>query len=416
MDKSYTLPKYSIPGLRLENHLEDLCEFIIFVESRGHKIRGTRLERYRKYLEDIVDGGQDSKNIFHDIQNEEFNTKYDVLLYVLREVHELMWIQKGFKSKTPKNIDEKLSLLIGGKDFAALDKKTVSRNTQFELRIASYFSQTGYTSDLSSKTDIIATKGKHQFYVECKRVSSQGQLFKRLLEAKDQLNNRIPGSNLSLAKYGIIVVDVTKIAFKHNGVIMGYTSEHARDLIQDKLKEISNGIASHESLWNLKPLIMVWLQVHIPSLILYPSTFSTRISSLFISSHKVSSKRKFRKAFEELKLTLEIGEQKDPREITKKLPPIRNEITIPKGTIFKWDEEILREFLDLWELSGRDPDRVILEVEFPTEHAVFHYQELIWLLPNIPHSLREKLSGELSLARSVLMAMLIRQRNPYESG
>ena len=117
-----------------------------------------------------------------------FKSSNDWYLYTLREVHELMWILKGLKKHIPKGIDEKLGIIVSGRDFAALDSNSLSRNTQFELRIASYFCQAGCYVDLSGKTDIVAFNKKHAFYTECKRVGSSQQLEGRLSYAKEQLN------------------------------------------------------------------------------------------------------------------------------------------------------------------------------------------------------------------------------------
>jgi hypothetical protein len=102
------------------------------------------------------------------------------MLYVLREAHELMRILRGLKVHVPSGIDEKLRVIVGGRDFAALDSDSNSRNTLFELRISSYFCQSGCDVDLSTDTDIIALSDDQAFYLECKRVGNDNQLAKRL--------------------------------------------------------------------------------------------------------------------------------------------------------------------------------------------------------------------------------------------
>jgi Holliday junction resolvase len=156
---------------------------------------------------------------------------------VLREVYEIMWILKGLKKHLPKGVEEKLKQVMGGRDFAALDKDSSSRNTQFELRIASYFCQTGYSVDMSNLTDIVATHDLTTYFVECKRVTSSGALNKRLKEAKKQLKTRLTRFTLVPREFGVIAIDVTKVAFKFNGLTLGLTADHTRDVIQDQLKK-----------------------------------------------------------------------------------------------------------------------------------------------------------------------------------
>lgn len=120
------------------------------------------------------------------------------------------------------------------------DADSKSRNTQFELRIASYFCQAGCDVDLSTETDVISLSDDVAFYLECKRVGSTHQLAKRPSEAKNQLRRRIPRKNGTRVIYGCVAVDVTKCAFAHNGLTFAVTNEHSRDVIQKKLMEIVN--------------------------------------------------------------------------------------------------------------------------------------------------------------------------------
>ena len=238
VESRYPIPNQEIPGLNYEEHLDDLRQFVLLVESLGIKISGTRIARYRSYYEALVEGLDDEEKVFQGICGKIFdNPKIDIHLYVLREVHELMWILKGLKKHLPKGVEEKLKQVVGGRDFAALDKDSSSRNTQFELRIASYFCQAGYSVDMSKQTDIVATQDQRTYFVECKRVTSPGALNRRLKEAETQLKTRLKRISLITREFGVIAIDVTKVAFKHNGLTLGVTADHTRDIIQDQLKK-----------------------------------------------------------------------------------------------------------------------------------------------------------------------------------
>ena len=124
-NRSYPVPTHSIPWLQLSAHVEDLVELQSFLESRGISTGNTRIDRYKKYLEQAT--CSDSINeaqIFKNISDTRFQSDLDWMLYVLREVHELMWILKGLKANIPKGVDDKLRKIISGSDFAALDTNT----------------------------------------------------------------------------------------------------------------------------------------------------------------------------------------------------------------------------------------------------------------------------------------------------
>jgi len=177
--KSYSLPLQTLPSLDLQHHIDDLLEIQDFIEKRGIKTVNTRIERYIEFLRQAsINQSINPSDIFKHSTTSPFRHSTDWMLYVLREVHELMWILKGIKKRVPLGIDDKLKMIVSGRDFAVLDTNSNSRNTQFELRIASYFCQAGYDVDISTETDIIATSKRQAFYIECKRVGSEKQLEK----------------------------------------------------------------------------------------------------------------------------------------------------------------------------------------------------------------------------------------------
>src|SRR5674476_219800 len=168
--KSYRLPTRSLPGLNLSDHIADLVEIKEFLNGRGIQTKNTRIERYIKYLtEAISEGPKNESLVFKNLVDERFKSSIDWFLYVLREVHELMWILRDLKMHIPAGLDGRLRVLVSGSDFAALDTNPNCRNVQFELRIASYFCQAGCKDDLTTNTDIIAFSEEYAFYVECKR-------------------------------------------------------------------------------------------------------------------------------------------------------------------------------------------------------------------------------------------------------
>jgi hypothetical protein len=304
--RSYDVPTETIPSLDLSHHLHDIIEIRTFFESRGIKTTNTRIERYGSYLEQLQSGGAESvdvEKIFKNAAGQPFRNPADCQLYVLREIHELMWILKGLKAHVPLGADEKLKVIVGGRDFAALDGDSLSRNTQFELRIASYFCQSGCEVDISTDTDIIARTDRYAFFVECKRISSKNKLRARLSQARGQLDRRMPRKGGTQRPFGCIAVDVTKIAFTHNGLTWGLTNEHSRDVIQDNLVEIAAKNKHLMSFTSCPTLFCYWLQIHIPTLIMQPlpGAVTTRFSSYHIWRSSLSGKdAKARAAFDRM--------------------------------------------------------------------------------------------------------------------
>jgi len=241
--KVYELPTQTVPGINLSDHVADLLEIQSFFLCRGINTANTRIERYSKYLIECAEGSSTSESlIFKNSLDARFQSRIDWIMYVLREVHELMWILRGLKQHIPIGLDDKLRAIVSGSDFAALDKNSHSRNVQFELRIASYFCQSGCEVDLTTDTDVIAASSEFGFYVECKRVASANQLAGRLEKGAKQLSKRMPSEYKKLRTVGIVAADVTAVAYPHNGLTWAETEEHSRDIIRSKLDHIAGNL------------------------------------------------------------------------------------------------------------------------------------------------------------------------------
>lgn len=263
--RSYPTPTETLPRLHVSHHLEDIVEIRDFLEQRGINTRHTRIERYAQYLRQVADVDNspfDASKIFKNAADGPFVTPVDWFLYVLREVHELMWILKGLRTSSPAGVDEKLKIVVSGSDFAALDVNSQSRNTQFELRIASYFCQAGCEVDMSTETDVIARTDDYAFFLECKRVGSKSQLGRRLSEARKQLASRMPRKRGKRLVLGCVAADVTKVAFSHNGLTFALTNDHSRDVIQEEMVGIARESEHLLTFESARNLLCYWLQIH----------------------------------------------------------------------------------------------------------------------------------------------------------
>lgn len=411
--KSYEMPTQSLPGLDISVHISDLKEVIDFLESRGISTKNTRLSRYLEYLQERSNSDSlDESTIFKNSKDGPFEHSGDWYLYTLREVHELMWILKGLKKHIPKGVDEKLKLIVSGRDFAALDTNSISRDTQFELRIASYYCQTGFSVDLSRKTDIIALNRKYAFYTECKRIGSPKQLANRLSEARKQLNQHMPRRVFGKIVTGCIAADVTKLAFAHNGLTWGMTNEHSRDVIQEKIVEIGNSTNDYELFSKGNKLYQLWLQIHIPSQITYPPTSVTRFSSYFIFKDNID--RKGIKAVKTFQRMFETCSQDDERGSPPQELKRKHSVTVPKGSTFYFDEYLLNQYLASGDLPDKQPNEVIAELEQNGKNEEFSFMEFQMLAATISDQERKDMSKNSHEARFDLVLELYLQRHPYE--
>jgi hypothetical protein len=304
-------------------------------------------------------------------------------------------------------------VIARGRDFAALDTDSHSRNTQFELRIASYFCQGGCEVDLSTDTDIVASNDDQVFYVECKRIASGRQLQKRLSEGRTQLRARLPRKDGRRRILGCIAVDITRVAFPHNGLTWAHTPEHSRDVIQDKLRSVANSIEGSLSFQSPRKLLCYWLQIHIPSLIMTPASFATRFSSYHIPRPRRGRKdeRALGTFYAMFEAVSRAGDHRDipPRSLTP-----RTTIVIPSGSAFRVDADRLLDLLGLSAVTESEDAEIIGRLTLNGGDHEFCFFEIRTLPIQFVQEWREALSSDPDRANVTLLAVLYSRRYPHE--
>lgn len=415
--RSYALPAQSVPTLDPSHHLQDLVQIRALLESRGISTTNTRIERYHNYFERIRlkdPAPLDAETIFKNSADPRFRIPADWYMYVLREVHELMWILKGLEAHTPIGVDEKLRVIVSGADFAALDADSQCRNTQFELRIASYFCQTGCTVDLSTETDVIASTDQFAFFVECKRVASASKLAARLSGARKQLSQRMPRKDGKRIVLGCVAVDVTKVGFTHNGLTFGVTPDHSRDVIRDKLVEIATQADRYMSFEGCRKLLCYWLQIHIPTLVMQPqpNVFGTRFSSYHIP--RPSLNRKEAKALSAFYSKFESASQFDGRASPSRPLTPRNSVIFPAGAVLRFDFSRVVTLLEQATVSEREQAEVVGEITSEGMEHKFTYYEVSLLPADLIQEWKQAISIDPMKASLPIMASLYLSRYPYE--
>jgi hypothetical protein len=431
-ERSYRRPTATLSGMPAETTLHRLRRFEELCAKHGVVTKNTRIERYRHHLEQpTAVGGKPDKGVFIDPPNNPIQHSLDRALYVAREVDELTWIGEGLKDADTVGLAEKLRVLVRGADFAALDVNTEARNTQFELRIASYLGRAGYKLDFSTLTDIVASRGRNTYYVECKRVASPSQLTRRVKEALNQLEERMPRSGWLRGRHGVVAVDVTRVAFPSNGLTIGINPDHSRDVIQDKLRSIGVDVERGGS-----PLVgsagtVLWLQIHIPALVMWPPAITTRFSSLFLVKPigewipengrvGLSSMRTIVRTHLAQQRFLDDTERRDHSDPDAEPPEnlqLRESVVISAGLTIRFDEDLLEELVATGQLPERSDDHVVVTIWPPgvpaeAEGEDFSYLELELLFDNLPKEESASFMNSLQEARG-LFAPLILQRYPY---
>lgn len=413
---AYPLPTELPPQHTLDALLRRLVRFEELCTSHRVDVRNTRVARYRRWLERPEPWGDElDRGVFIDPPGHPIQHNLDRLLYVLREVHELTWIGEGLREAETTGLASKLRLVVRGADFAALDRNTESRNTQFELRIASYLGRSGYQLDFGSLTDIIATRDRTSYFIECKRIASPAQLAKRIKEGLDQIEGRMPKSTLSKSSYGVVAVDVTKVAFSHNGLVMGVTLDHCRDIIQAKLKAISSEVLGHRPGLNGRGVIGTWLQIHIPALSQQPPLPTTRFSSIFVAGRNPSMRtRKAEKRF--LAATL-ASDRTEPDETRSPALVPRRGLQIPEGAVCSFDEELLQELVRSGALPSRNDEHIVFSIRPPDaaddSFEDYTFFELRWVFEALPDAERAWFASSRDNAVRLLLGPLIMRRHPY---
>lgn len=412
----YNLPTETPPSLNYSHRLADLILFKNFLEFHGITTQNTRVERYIQYFERVVAGVDVvEESIFKNSLDARFKNKIDWLLYVLREVDELMWILKGFKAHIPNGLASRLADFVSGSDFAALDTKSSARNIEFELRIASYFCQAGYQVDLSSTTDVIALNDHFAFFIECKRIASASQIKHRLADAVKQLSRRMPREYQNRQTYGYVALDVTKAAFNHNGLTWGITPEHSKDINQNKLKFIANQIDRDVNSYAAKGLLKCWLQIHISSLVANPPTVTSRISSYYIENfhlggHAVS-------ALQSLRYVDDVAKNvPDERIQPPKKLILRKGLNLPAGTTFRpVDTNIINQLFDAGVVHGIGNNQVIASLNFNGSVHEFSLSDLLHFFGMADSTDKEDMRKEEIEFRLEIVLKMFMLRYPYEN-
>jgi len=266
--------------------------FKTWLEQQGLRAAPTRLTRYVKTLDRLAERGGPEHG------------DYDEYIFTLREADEMIWVHHGLLKAIPPGALALLEKSIGGEAFAREDKRSAARNALFELRIASYFLQAGFSIDLSGPADIAIELPSARVYVECKRIESRKKVPARANEAFKQLRRHLSGMK-RWSSYGLAVLDVGQIIHPGQGMSMGVTRGHLRDGLRQELLGFANEFSISEFFMKERRILSVWLQAMVPSIHLTEHEVATRFSSIHLPL--VGERGPRAKVFRELRRAFELG-------------------------------------------------------------------------------------------------------------
>ena len=202
------------------------------------------------------------------------------------------------------------------------------------------------------------------------------------------------------------------MAFSHNGLTWATTNEHSRDVIQEKLIKIAKDSQRLPLFKDCRNLSNYWLQIHIPSLILQPPTTITRFSSYHL--FRDSWSRKQRRANKAFRVIFESASQGDSREIPPKPLTPRKMFEFPKGTSFKFDENLLHEFLKGNEIIPKGMNEEVAALKINGREHKFSFFDFTMVLPHLTEESRTAMAKDPIRAQWELLVRMYALRYPYE--
>lgn len=181
--------------------IDRLNDAIDWLNSLGVRSVATRLTKYKNFIDDF----------YRVLGTEEANKDHlHHYAQAQREVFELIRIKEALQAHGGAHLLQRLKQITSGQPFRAAQVHDPARDISFELSIAGRFLNAGLEVDLSQIADVVVRSNSHTIYVECKRITSENQIEKRIAGAYQQASRRISASNSSKAK-GFCAFEVSEV-------------------------------------------------------------------------------------------------------------------------------------------------------------------------------------------------------------
>lgn len=178
-----------------------------WLSSVGARIESTRIQTYRKSLDDLL-------RLYHANDVAEGDRRRPEFINLLLEAHELLEIHKGLAGVTlPDALLPRIRMLVHGPESYPRENASASnagRNAAFELLVASLIAQAGLPLNPMGTSDVSTTLGNRKLVIECKRPHSPSAAERNREKALKQLKKKYAGIDGARTR-GIVALDMTRV-------------------------------------------------------------------------------------------------------------------------------------------------------------------------------------------------------------
>lgn len=215
--------------------IDRLGDAIEWLSSIGIRSAATRLTKYKRFIDDF----------YRVLGTEEANKDHlHQYAQAQREVFELIRLKETLQTQDGVHLLQRLKQVTSGLPFRSAQVHDPARDISFELSIAGRFLKAGLEVDFSQVADVVVKTNSYTIYVECKRITSEKQVEKRIAGAYQQAYRRIASSNSSKAK-GFCAFEVSEII---NPELEMYAVDDPRSFQHQTSRQLASYVLSKQSI------------------------------------------------------------------------------------------------------------------------------------------------------------------------
>jgi hypothetical protein len=217
----------------------------MWMKEIGVKFGSGRTNHYKKVVKHWKDAymvatQEEDKSIFSDFVSSMF------------EIHDFIDIHKAFRDVPTAQLSQLVDKLQKGVNgpVNAVDetpKSTTARNFLFEATVAArlHRPQVGVEAILNTDSDTGIKIDKKKLWIECKRVTTTGQIEANVRKASSQLESVLKKKNGS-GHRGIVALEVTKIFTPGDQI---YVSDNDSQLMASVVRIMDDFIKEYAEIW-----------------------------------------------------------------------------------------------------------------------------------------------------------------------
>lgn len=186
-----------------DDAIERFEEAKSWLEEKGIRVSPTRFHKCKKLI-----CAEAPNSIAEDFD----------ILWAHAELHDICEIHRHLSSINSSSLTESLRKSVKGPELLANEKSDGGsihgRNFTFELYTGARIARAGYEVTFETDSDINFFDQDVLLHVECKRVISESNMDKLILDAVKQIDKRCSGS---INGRGIVAISISRLLFKALG-------------------------------------------------------------------------------------------------------------------------------------------------------------------------------------------------------